>query len=139
MKKKEDKTYICKGCGECVSEIIKCDGLCIKCYRKQPRMIEKIRASHKNSRIKTEEAREKAGLCLKCGGSKETGFLHCDKCRDKSKAQQRQDRDKRRALRLEVGACVVCGKRPAADGRVACETCWKAKRYVAENIKEIRL
>lgn len=72
-------------------------------------------------------ARKAAGLCPKCGGEREPGFVKCKKCRAADAIRSRKYKQARRpetnTPRGDNGICYWCNKAPSIPGKRLCVDC----------------
>lgn len=100
----------------------------------------KIRRMSKAAAVMSlREARKASGLCARCGGPVEEGFVECSACRTKARDLYRRNIEKRRAAHRETiafykrkGICIICGQREAEPHRTRCLEC--TERY-AESVR----
>lgn len=95
-------------------------GLCSKCGKNAPSKRPGICDGCKEESKRRAYARRLGGKCLRCKGDAAPTRDLCVECRDKQRAEHRTTY----RLRRELGACVLCGKKPPIDKCTACLGCW---------------
>lgn len=109
---------MCARCGK--YEVFGDEKNCPECKAKHNTRMEKerekngdkVREYHRNSYRRTAEHRRENGLCTRCGGKRDDGYVMCSRCRAKNTEMCRRTRNKkgnRQKFWIENGLCIRCG------------------------------
>ena len=82
-------------------------------------MTEATREYHRRYQRERRQLFIEQGRCLRCGWDSDTGKRYCSAC---GVIMNKNSADWRRRKTL-LGLCSRCGKRPAREGFLTCETC----------------
>jgi 5-methylcytosine-specific restriction endonuclease McrA len=125
------RAEICYDCGKPVTGFSKCD----VCRAKEARVnLPKILVARKRKRDnasyrRKDAERRAAGVCLSCGGPRDTECVRCQSCNERSNRNQKR----RYARQAGNGLCYFCGQ--PAEGRVICRGCYESSYRRADPLK----
>jgi len=121
--------HICPCCRK--TKLIGDEKICLECGAKRYALGRKQSENGKKreQRINRENKRRSQGLCPRCGGTVEDGYVFCKDCRSvRKKIRLRQYRRKHPIIRVErpsYGLCFLCGEPLDTDMRI-CSSCHDA-------------
>jgi len=83
----------------------------------------------------TRAARDAAGLCLRCGKSRDADSKHCSPCRAMLRKCSNKFKSRKLPAWKALGLCLNCGK-DRVPGITLCVECREAKKRAAARLRE---
>ena len=100
------------------------EGLCVMCGKfpalEGRRICETCRQSSAAQGAAIHANRLRDGLCVSCGGERDSKHKSCSKCRAASRGRISKSKDEL----IRLGLCIQCGEVVAQDGKKSCTSCF---------------
>lgn len=119
-------------------QVREAEGLCVTCGKFPAsagiRICEECRKASAAQGAAIHASRLRDGLCVSCGGERDSKFKSCSACRSKSRGYVADSKEEL----IRLGLCIQCGEVEAQEGKKSCAICLEATRLYSAQVREKR-